>query len=438
MSVSKLQYQALAEAISAASNLAAETLLPLLETPRNREFGDIAFPCFVLAKELKKSPPACAAELAESITLPSQFADVKATGPFLNFKLHRSQAVAEIISKSPETKDSISKEVSTKEKVIVEYSSPNIAKPFHVGHLRATLIGNCIDRVYRFLGHEVVSVNHLGDWGTQFGFVWAGCELWGKPKDSSVLGLLEIYRKATSLKAEQEASEKPEEKNPDINALAREYFIDLESGKDYAVKFWKWCSDISLNYFKDTYKRLNVSFDHYTGESFYSDMLDDVHSWLRQGEILVESDSALGVDLDDLDLGFARVMTPDGRSLYLTRDIATARYRAKTYQFDRAVYVVGAPQTLHFQQLKAILKKMDEPYADASHHVPFGHVMGIKTRGEGQFFELNEFLDEAFQRALSAYREQVSKRPQGLDENEVAKAVGLSAIVFGNLSRTNI
>ena len=187
--------------------------------------------------------------------------------------------------------------------------------------------------------------------------------------------------------------------------MARKYFIDLEAGESYAVEFWKWCSRISLEYFKETYRRLGVSFDHYTGESFYSDKLEDVREQLEDASILEESQGALGVDLDkqlaDSDrraanspaaqLGFARVFTPDGRSLYLTRDLATAIYRAKRFNFDRAVYVVGAPQTLHFKQLSGVLAALGKPYACRLMHVAFGHVLGIKTRGSGEFVELNSF-----------------------------------------------
>ena len=428
----KLQLRkTIAEAISQQTTIPFEEIS--LEAPKKKAFGDLAFPCFQLAKLWKKSPPECAVQLAEAIKLPPGVLEANPTGPFLNFRFDRTLFSTSVVREALEGSTKIAKLNKT---VVVEYSSPNIAKPFHVGHLRATLIGNCLDRLYRHLCWNTHSVNHLGDWGTQFGFVWAGCELWGKPENDSVLGLLETYRKATGLKSEQEERGVADGEK-DINEMARQYFIDLESGEAYAVDFWKWCSKISLAYFKQTYDRLGVSFDHYTGESFYSDKLDDVRNDLEQAGILQESDKALGVDLGEK-LGFARVFTADGRSLYLTRDIATAKYRAETFQFDRAVYVVGAPQTLHFQQIKGILRELGRDYADKIIHVPFGHVMGIKTRGEGQFVELNEFFDEAYQRALDAYHTQVSKRPENLDEKEVARAVALAAILFSNLSRTNI
>lgn len=425
----------LAEEISRHTTLSVEDVIALIEKPKNRDFGDLAFPCFPLAKELKLAPPLAAAELESKLSLPEGISECIKKGPFLNFRIDRQSFSRQVLPKllSDDSAEALNK------RVIVEYSSPNIAKPFHVGHLRATLIGNCLDRVYRALGWDTISINHLGDWGTQFGFVWAGCKLWGKPEQPTVASLVDLYRKATDVKADQESEQPSAESSqfPDVNKIAREYFIDLEEGKDYAKEFWQECVDVSLEYLRATYQRLGVEFDHYTGESFYSDRLEDIQSDLRNSNLLDESEGALGVDLGEK-LGFARTATPDGRSLYLTRDLATAKYRAETFEFDRAVYVVGAPQTLHFQQLIEILRKLGASYAENLVHVAFGHVMGMKTRGKGSFIELNSFLDEAYERALTAYNTQVTKRPEGLDEKEVARQVALAAILFSNLSRTNI
>lgn len=421
----------IAKNISDISGANIADILSLIEKPKNKEFGEYAFPCFSLAKAQKKAPPLVAKELSEKIKLPGEISQVIATGPFINFKIKRAaftKQISESINKG--NLYNFTKNFK-KEKVVLEFSSPNIAKPFHVGHLRATLIGNSLDKIYRRLGHEVISINHLGDWGTQFGFVWAGCKLWGEPKNATVKDLVELYKKATALKEEHEKNP-PKENN--VNDMARAYFIDLEKGEEYAVKFWKWCLDVSLAYFKKTYSRLGVNFDHYTGESFYSDKLEDIKQEISSKNLLIESQGALGVDLGEK-LGFARILTPDGRSLYLTRDLATAKYRAKTFNFDRAIYVVGTPQTLHFQQIKAVLKALGHNYSERIEHVGFGHVLGMKTRGAGEIVELNDFIDEAIERALTAYREQVSRRPEGLDENKVATAVGLSAFIFSTLSR---
>ncbi len=429
----------LATAIGEASGIPAASLQNLIEKPKNPEHGDLAVPCFVLAKQWKKSPVECAEQLQQSLVLPEGFSQAHAVGPFLNLRFDRPGFAAAVVNKILDADHPLYDAATSAQKILLEYSSPNIAKPFHVGHLRTTLIGNSLARVFRFAGHDVLTINHLGDWGTQFGFVWAGCKLWGKPENPSVSELVELYRKATSLKDRQEKDEllSGDEELPDVNAIARQYFLDLEAHEAYAQEFWQWCLDISLRYLKDTYHRLGIEFDHYIGESFYSGMLDDVQKELREASLLQESQGALGVDLGE-ELGFARISTPDGRSLYLTRDIASAEYRANTFGFDKAIYVVGAPQTLHFQQLVAVLHALGKTYADSIIHVPFGHVMGMKTRGEGGAIELNEFFDEAYERALSAYREQVSKRPEGLDEEVVAKGVALSAVLFSNLVRTRM
>ncbi len=422
----------LASAIAKSSGLEPAQALSLLEKPKNRDFGDLAFPCFALAKSWKLSPPACAQKLNSALELPPGFAATNIVGPFLNFRFDREYFISQILDqiRGANSRTKIDKTV------VVEYSSPNIAKPFHVGHLRATLIGNCLDRVYRYLGWNTISINHLGDWGTQFGYVWAGCKLWGYPEEPTVGSLVDLYRRATALKAEQEVNASSSAQ-PDVNEIARGYFLDLEKGEQYAVKFWQQCVDISLEYLKRTYKRLNISFDYYLGESFYSDKLQEIKQLLDDSGRLIESQGALGVDLGE-ELGFARIFTPDGRSLYLTRDLAAAKYRAETFNFHQAVYVVGAPQILHFKQLKAVLQLLGRNYAEGIKHVAFGHVKGMKTRGGGDFIELNDFIDESTERALEAYHTQVCKRPEGLNDTEVAHAVALSAIIFSNLSRSNI
>ena len=430
--------QRISEALSVVTGLEKDDIEASLDVPKNSEHGDLAFPCFLLAKQRRQAPPAIASALAKEIVLPDGIESAIALGPFINFRFERSAYIGQVLQEVCDRRQTTSLLSDVKDKkVLVEYSSPNIAKPFHVGHLRATLIGNCLDRVYRFAGYQVESINHLGDWGTQFGFVWAGSHLWGKPEKPLVSDLVSLYRRATALKEEQDKGAVSAENAdlPDVNLLARDYFLALERGEDEAVNFWKWCVAISLDYLKGTYKRLDIDFDHYTGESFYSDKLDDIRDKLSGTGALRNSDGALGIDLSE-DLGFARISAPDGRSLYLARDIAAAEYRWETFSFSRCLYVVGAPQSLHFKQLKAVLSLLGRTYVDRLEHVEFGHVLGMKTRGSGGFIELNDLLDEAQERALSAYRDQVTKRPEGLDENLVAKTVGLSAIVFSTLSKT--
>lgn len=433
----------LASAISQVTGLINSDVQKLLSPPKNQEHGDIAFPCFVMAKQQQTSPQQYANDLAIKIELPIGIKTASVNGPYVNFFFDIKTLATDIIDPLLEGKHNLTKQI-VPQRVIVEYSSPNIAKPFHVGHLRATLIGNCLDRVFRALGHTTISINHLGDWGTQFGFVWAGCKIWGTPDNASVEKLVDVYRQATDLKAQQEKLEQDgqsiklnNQEMPDVQSMARQFFIDLENDTPYALDFWRWCSTISLEYLKRTYERMNIAFDYYTGESFYRNQLNDVANNLRQANLLTESQGAFGVDLGE-ELGFARISTPDGRSLYLTRDLATAEYRAREFNFDKCIYVVGAPQTLHFKQIIGILKALKRDYAQNIVHVAFGHVLGMKTRGNADFIELNGFIDEAENRALTAYREQVTKRPEGLDEQSVAHAVAQAAVMFSTLSRSRL
>lgn len=424
--------------LASATELPEGTISKMLTRPQQRDHGDLAFPCFPLAKSWKVSPPECAKRLAEELELPDEFSSAEAIGPYLNFRYERSLFFKSLLPSILEAQDSVGALPVKDKKVIVEYSSPNIAKTFHVGHLRTTLIGRSLSAIYKHQGYEVISINHLGDWGTQFGFVWAGCELWGKPENATVEELVELYRRATLLKkAQEEDCVKPEEADlPDVNKMAREYFIKLEQGAEEETNFWQWCLDVSVNYLKALYARLGISFDHYTGESFYRDMLPQVEEDIRNSGILEDSRGALGVDCGKK-LGFARIFTEDGRSLYITRDIATAIYRTETFKPESILYVVAAAQSLHFNQLLKILEKMKHPAANLVKHVAFGFVPGMKTR-EGGGISLKDYLDEAKERALEVYRSEVSKRPEGVDEEDIAEKVAIGATYYYFLSHSNV
>jgi arginyl-tRNA synthetase len=385
-------------------------------------------------------PPACAEELAKTLVLPAGIERSQVVGPYLNFFVERKTFAKEVLARILSGGSPL-KVAAQKKKFIVEYSSPNIAKPFHIGHLRTTLIGHSIDRILRSLGHEVISVNHLGDWGTQFGFVYAGCKLWGRPAEENIFELVDMYVRASALRRAQEEKTVPAEDldKPDVNQMARDYFLKLEADDPEATEFWQWCLDISLKYLKDLYQRLGVHFDHYTGESFYRKKLGAVEKMLRESGILEDSRGALGVDLGK-QLGFARVFT---------EDLATADYRHKTYAADKILYVVGAPQSQYFKQLIEIFKRMKHPVGDTMVHVSYGNVPGISTRkssGKDDRIWLHSLLDEAHERALEAYRSQVVKKaddgttpvPAVADEETLAEAVGLGAIFFNYLCRTNV
>ncbi len=432
-------HQGLIAEIAGKTGLTTENVEKILTRPKDLTHGDYAFPCFLVAKEWKVAPPQAAERLAKELSLPLDIDRAVVAGPYLNFFANRASANQRIISEILKAKGDVGKRNARNETIVIDYSAPNIAKPFHVGHLRTTLIGLSLYRVLKHLGYTVVSVNHIGDWGTQFGLVWAGYLEAGKPASYTVDDLLNYYISASKLKKSQEAAAEDggnEESTAAITGVAREYFLKLEADDPDAIAFWKSCLNISIEYFERCYKRLGIQFDHYQGESFYRCMLPAVEEKIRQSGILEDSRGALGVDLGKK-LGFARVFAEDGRSLYITRDIACAFYRHETYHPARILYVVAAQQMLHFQHLIEILRRMKHPVADVMKHVSFGFVPGMKTR-EGGAIQLKDFLDEAHQRALSVYTEQVETRPEGLNEEQVAESVAIGAIYFYFLSHSNI
>jgi arginyl-tRNA synthetase len=428
--------------ISQASGLGPEIVQKNLGSPKTLAQGDFAFPCFIIAKSKGIDPHKAALELSQALTLPGNIERFEVVGPYINFFRNKADLVNSVLKHgqgvliSEDSKLSLSKQT-----VIIEYSSPNIAKPFHVGHLRTTLIGHSLDKIYRFLGYNVISINHLGDWGTQFGFVYAGCQLWGQPKQATIFELVELYIKATTLRKAQEAKAVPAEDltKPEVNELAKDYFRKLEANDSEAVEFWEWCLDISMQYLNQLYARLGVHFDFFTGESFYRDKLEAVESLLKQSGVLENSEGALGVDLGK-DLGFVRVFSEDGRSLYITRDLATADYRVKTFNPEKILYVVGDPQRHYFKQLIAVLDKVNHPAAKKMTHVSYGNVPGISTRaskGAEDRIWLDALVNEAHARAKEAYQHQVEKRPAEVDETIVAESVGLGAVFFNYLCRSN-
>lgn len=414
----------LAEAISAVTAQPAAEIEKMLAKTKRREHGDLAYPAFEWAKSVGIPPPAAAAKLVSEIQLPSGVAAVEQMGPYANFRFDRVDFANAAVAPKPVP--------SGRETIILEYSSPNIAKPFHVGHLRTTMIGHSLAQTMKARGFNVIQVNHLGDWGTQFGFVFAGCELFGQP-EPSVDGLVEVYGRASALRKEQDAGGRKE--FPDVNQMAREYFVRLEAGDPDARKFWEWCLEISLTYLKSAYARLGITFDHYTGESFFESHLPEVEATLRQSGLLIEDNGAWGVDLGE-ELGFARVYAEDGRSLYLTRDLAAATYREREYAPNRILYVVSNQQTLHFRQLRAILEKLGHPVAPKIIHVPFGYVPGMSTRG-GENISLANFLTEAKSRAAEAYEQVRRAEDDDSELDEITEKVAIGSAFFYFLNHSN-
>ena len=403
-----------------------ETVCNMLETPPNPQFGDIAFPCFQLAKALRKAPPAIASELAEQVG-GAPLREVKAVGPYVNLFLDRESVSAEVIGTIlAQGSEYGSTNQGQGRNVVIDLSSPNIAKPFSMGHLRSTVIGNAIAYIMEKLGYKPVRINHLGDWGTQFGKLIVAYRLWGdeeKVKEAPIMELLSLY-----VRFHEEA-----EKDPSLEDQGREWFKKLEDGDPEALHLWKWFREESLKEFIKIYDLMNVSFDSTNGEAFYNDKMDRVVKLLEEKGLLVESEGALVVNLDEYDLPACLIKKSDGATLYATRDLAAALYRYETYNFAKALYVVGNEQRLHFQQLFKVLEKMGFAWAADMHHVPFGMMLKdgkkMSTR-KGKVVLLEEVLAQAIADVKKVIEE---KNPTLANKDEVARQVGVGAVIFHDL-----
>ena len=353
----------IAEKLEAKTGLTRDELIKVMETPPEPKLGDIAFPCFVLAKTLRKAPPMIAQELVSEFENDNNFQKVEAVGGYLNFFFDRTSFITDVLAKVKASGGEFAKsDVGKGKTVCIDYSSPNIAKPFHIGHLFSTAVGNSLAKIYTYLGYNVESINHLGDWGTQFGKLISAYKRWGDDEviEKDPIGeLLKIY-----VKFHDEA-----EKTPELEDEAREYFKALETGDEEATTLWQHFRDVSLKEFKRVYDMLGVKFDSYAGESFYNDKMDEVVDILSKKGLLVESDGARVVDLSELNVPPCIILKSDGATIYATRDIAAALYRKRTYDFDKNIYVVGTPQALHFKQIFAVMKKAGFEWADDCTHV---------------------------------------------------------------------
>ncbi len=427
----------LAKSICDAVSLDFDVIDKNLVPPKDFKNGDFAFPCFLLSKVLGKNPVESAIELSKKIKLPKDFEKFEVAGPYINFYLDRKLFSKKLLNEVLEKGEDYGKGEKKSKNIIIDYASYNIAKEIHVGHLRTTFIGHALQRIFQYLGYDVTAINYLGDWGTQFGFVYAGCKIWGRPEIPDVDKLVDVYVKATSLRKAQDEDRVIEEDKdkPNVNEMAREYFKDLESGDKEAVDFWRWCKEGSLKYIYEIEKRFGLKFDSHDGEAFFNDKMKDVEDILKNSKILQESRGALGVDLGK-EIGFARVFSEDGRSLYITRDIAAAFYREKVYHPEQMLYVVATQQALHFKQLIGIFEKIEPNIAKKIKHISFGFVPGMKTR-EGGAISLRAYLDESHKRALDVYRNEVSIKPEGIDEEEIAEKVSIGAGFFYFLSVSN-
>lgn len=413
------------------TDLTVEELVDTLEIPKHDDMGDYAFPCFKLSKIFRKAPPMIAAELAEQLN-DELFESVTPAGGYINFKISPAiyaKVVLEAVENQGENYGHST--MGEGKKVIVEYSSINIAKPFHMGHIRSTMIGHSLNRIYKALGFDTVSINHLGDYGTQFGKLIVAYKLWGD-KDAieadPIPELLKIY-----IRFHEEAESKPE-----MDDEARAWFTKLENKDEEAVALWTWFREVSLKEFMRVYKMLGVEFDSLAGESFYSDKMDEVLDILRSNNVLKKSDGAEIVDLEPYGMPPALITKKDGSTLYMTRDLAAAIYRKRTYDFYKNIYVVAYQQDLHFKQWFKVLELMKQDYAKDCIHVNFGMVSleeGTLSTRKGRVVFLEDVLKKATQMALEVIDE---KNPTLDNKEEVAKQIGIGAVVFQELFNNRI
>ena len=401
----------------------------LIEIPPKSDMGDFAFPCFQLAKVMKKAPNMIAKDIADVINKDG-FEKVESLGPYINFFMDKVKFSESIVNEILSEKDSYgSSKIGDGKRYLVEYSSPNIAKPFHVGHLFTTAIGNALYKMLKFEGYDTVRINHLGDWGTQFGKLISAYKRWGNEEaieKSPITELLRIY-----VKFHDEA-----EKNPSLEDEGRMYFKKLEEGDNEAVELWKRFKDLSLKEFNSIYSILGVDFDSWAGESFYNDKMDIVVKELEEKNVLTDSNGAKVVMLDEYNMPPCIVVKSDGASIYATRDLAAAMYRKKHYNFDKCIYVVGKDQILHFKQVFKTLELAGHTWAKDCVHIPFGLVKfadrKLSTR-KGNVVLLEELLKEAVAKTLETIN---VKNPELKEKEMVAKEIGIGAVLFTYLKNS--
>jgi len=412
--------------------LTEDEIKSMIEIPQDQSMGDYAFPCFRLAKTMRKAPNLIAAELAEKLQGEKLFSEVSPVNAYVNMFVSREEMMKSTVSEVLEEKENFGRsDIGGNKKVIVEFSSPNIAKPFHIGHIRSTVIGNSLSKIYDALGYDVFKINHLGDYGTQFGKMICAYRRWGNREDvinSPIKTLLGYY---TKFHVEVE-------EHPELEGEARAIFTKLEQGSKEEVELWQWFREESLKEFQRVYDMLGIEFDSYNGESFYSDKMPRFEKELSDKGLLHESNGAQVVDLEEYKLGTALIKKSDGSSLYITRDIAAAVYRKENYDFYKNIYVVATQQNLHFQQLFKIIELMGYDWANQCVHVPFGMVRleeGTMSTRHGRVVFLEDVLNGAIEKTREIIEE---KNPNIENLEEITSQVGIGAVVFNELSNNRI
>lgn len=417
---------------SEVDTLTEEEISALIEVPPSYDMGDYAFPVFRLAKVFRKAPPAIAEELAGKFGDNEYFEKIENKGPYLNFFINKEKLTEVALNevKQKQTKYGAS-DMGNGKTVIVEYSSPNIAKPFHIGHIRTTVIGNSLYKIYKFLGFETIAINHLGDYGTQFGMLISAYKKWGDKEVIEADPINELLKLYVRFNAEAE-------ENKDLRDEARYWFKELEDRNEEAVELWQWIREISLKEFNKVYDMLNIKFDSYAGESFYSDKMPAVIEELKEKNLLKESEGAYLVDLEEYGMPPALIMKSDGSTLYTTRDIAAAFYRKRTYDFYKNIYVVASQQNLHFKAWMKVIELMGHEWAKDCIHIPFGMVSledGTLSTRKGRVVFLEDVLNTAVKNTLNIINE---RNPKLENKEEVAKQVGIGAVVFQELFNQRI
>lgn len=425
----------IAEEISNVTNINKEELEGYIEMPKNAKNGDYAFPCFRLAKELKKAPPMIANEIKEKIKIDEELIEkVEVAGGYLNFYIKKEKLANEVLKEMEETKEYGKMNIGNGKNIVIDYSAPNIAKPFHIGHLRSTVIGAALYKIYKYLGYNVIGINHLGDYGTQFGKLIEGYKLWGNEyniDENPIEELTKIYIRINNLCKEDEK----------VLEACRNNFKKLEDKDPYCVELWEKFRKVSLKEFQKVYDLLGSKFDSWNGEAFYSDKMPEVIEKLEKTGKLVESQGAKVVDLSDKGIDTpCIIIKSNGSTTYATRDLAAILYRARNYDFDKALYVVSYEQTLHFKQVFEVAKLLglDEKYTNGLEHVSFGMVQlpeGKMSTRAGNMIKLEDLLQESIDRAKKIIEE---KNPDLEEKEETAKKVGVGAVIFNDLANSRI
>ena len=426
----------IAEAISKAVNLGREEIYGYIEVPKDTQNGDYAFPCFKLAKSLTKAPPLIAKDISEKIEIDkNKIVEISIVGGYLNFYINKDLLTQDVLEQVEMQEDYGKKEENSVGKnIVIDYSSPNIAKPFHIGHLKTTVIGGALYNIYKYLGYNVIGINHLGDYGTQFGKLIEGYKLWGNEYDlseDSIDKLAEIYKRINILCKEDER----------VLDRCRENFKLLEQGDEYCTKLWQEFKDLSIKEFQKIYDLLGTKFDSWNGEAFYADKTDEVIELLEKSGKLVESEGAKVVDLSDKGIDTPCIICKsNGSTIYATRDLAAILYRARTYDFDKCLYVTSYEQNLHFKQVFEVAKLLgiNEKYTNGLEHVPYGFVRlptGKMSTRLGNFVKVEDLLNETIEKAKKIIEE---KNPDLENKEEIAKKVGIGAVIYNDLATSRI